>query len=141
AEVFVRLLGEPAALGEAFHITRHLESFSWREIYLEMGRALGVEPRLVCVPSDTLVRYRSAWAGPLLGDRTWSVFFDNSKVMKITGEYRCQVSLREGMERAAAFFRRRLANYRPDMALHHFLDRIAADQERIGCDNEPGEKA
>ena len=47
---FVGLFGKAAALGEAFHITRHMEAFAWDRIYTEMGRALGVEPRLVHVP-------------------------------------------------------------------------------------------
>ena len=129
---FVGLFGKEAALGEAFHITRHMEAYPWDQIFTEMGRALGVEPKLVHVPTDTIVRYRPEWAGPLLGDKTWSVLFDNSKVMGVAGQFSCEVSLREGMRRAADHYRRRAATHEPNPDLHALLDRIAADQEALG---------
>ncbi|KPK47044.1 MAG: hypothetical protein AMK72_08925, partial [Planctomycetes bacterium SM23_25] len=126
------LFGKAAALGEAFHITRHMESYPWDRIWTEMGRALGAEPRIVHVPTDTLVRYDPQWAGPLLGDKAWSVLFDNRKVMSVAGEFACAVSLEEGMRRAAAHYRRRADAYQPDEARHALLDRIAEDQSAVG---------
>ncbi|HUU09116.1 MAG TPA: SDR family oxidoreductase [Phycisphaerae bacterium] len=130
---FVGLFGKKKALGEAFHITRHMESYSWDRIVTEVGRALGVEPRIVHVPTDTLVRYNPDWAGPLLGDKAWSVMFDNTKVMAVAGEFRCRVSLEEGMCRAAEHYRKRAAAYRPDAQRHALLDRIAAEQSALGA--------
>lgn len=129
---FVGLFGRDAALGEAFHITRHLESHPWDHIYTEVGRALGVEPKLVHVPTDTLVRYHPDWAGPLLGDKAWSVLFDNSKVMSVAGEWTCQVSLEEGLRRAAEHVKKRLEAFQPDAERHALLDRIAEEQEALG---------
>jgi len=125
---FVGLFGQPRALGEAFHITRHLESCMWDPIMQAMGRALGVEPKIVHVPTDTLVRYNADWAGPLFGDKTWSVVFDNSKVMSVAGRFECSVSLEEGLRRAAKHYWKRAPAYQPDPARHAFLDRIAAEQ-------------
>jgi len=129
---FVGLFGKEKALGEAFHITRHLEAYPWDRIYTEVGRALGVEPRLVHVPTDTLVKYNPEWVGPLLGDKTWSVMFDNSKVMAAAGEFECRVSLEEGMRRAAGHYRKRADAYTPVKARHALLDRIAAEQGALG---------
>jgi len=130
---FVGLLGKGAALGEAFHITRHMESYAWDRIWTEMGRALGVEPVFVHVPTDTLVRYNAQWAGPLLGDKTWSVLFDNRKVMSVAGEFVCTISLEEGMRRAAEHYRtHRAVAYEPDEAQHALLDRIAREQSAVG---------
>ncbi len=130
---FVGLFGQAGALGEAFHITRHLEAASWDHIYTEVGRALGVEAELVHVPSETLVRYHPEWAGPLLGDKTWSAVFDNSKVMSVAGAFACTVSLEEGIRRAATHVRRRLETFEPDPARHALLDRIAAEQSALGA--------
>ena len=130
---FVGLLGQPAALGEAFHITRHLEAHPWNRIFAAVAEALGREARLVHVPSDTLVRYRPAWAGPLLGDKTWSVLYDNRKVMGVAGDFACQVSMEEGIRRAAEHVCRRLEAFQPDPALHALLDRIAAEQGALGA--------
>jgi len=130
---FVGLFGKEAAVGEAFHITRHLEAASWDHIYTEVGRALGVEAELVHVPTETLVRYHPDWAGPLLGDKTWNAVFDNSKVMSVAGDFACAVSLEEGIRRAAAHVRQRLETFEPDPARHALLDRIAAEQSALGA--------
>jgi len=135
---FVNLFGKPAARGEAFHITRHLEAHMWNDIMAAMGRALGAQPRIVHVPTETLVQYNSAWAGPLLGDKAWPVIFDNSKVMSVAGRFECEVSMEDGLRRAAEqYFKHRAAAYKPDAARHALLDRIAAEQEALGRNGGP----
>ena len=129
---FVNLFGKPAALGQAFHITRHMESYTWNRIYLAVGEALDAEASLVHVPTDTIVRYNREWAGPLLGDKAWPVIYDNTKVMSVAGEFECRVSLEEGLRLAAEHVRRRLTSYTPNAAQHALLDRIAAGQESLG---------
>ncbi len=129
---FAGLLGNPRAAGEAFHITRHMEACTWNDIYTEMGKALGKEARIVHVPTDTLIRYKSEWAGPLLGDKAWSTLFDNSKVKSVAGEFTCKVGLAEGLKGTADHYRKRAADYQPDMELHGFLDGIVAAQSALG---------
>ncbi|GAG49602.1 unnamed protein product, partial [marine sediment metagenome] len=94
---FVALLGNAKALGEAFHITRHMDAYTWDQIAAQMARSLGKEADIVHVPTDTLIRYNEAWGGPLLGDFAWSSVYDNSKVMSVAGEFECKVSLAEGL--------------------------------------------
>ena len=130
---FCGLLGKEEALGQAFHITRHMESFTWNQIVAAVGRAVGAEPRVVHVPAETLARYHADWAGPLLGDKAWSVIFDNAKVMSVAGEFECKLGLDEGLRLAAEHWRRRAESYRPDEATHALLDRIAAEQSSLGA--------
>lgn len=129
---FNGLLGNQAALGEAFHITRHMEGFTWNEIFTEMAHALGITPSFVHVPTDTLINYNSDWTGPLLGDKAHPVLFDNSKVMEVAGEFQCKVGLTEIMQQAAQHHRDRAADYKPDGELHALLDRIAEDVQALG---------
>ncbi len=133
AAVFCNLLGNPGALGEAFHITRHMESFTWDDIFQAVGRAVGKAPRIVHVPIDTLVRYQKDWAGPLLGDKAWSVMFDNSKVMRVAGKFACRFGLDETMQMAAEHWRKRADGYRADPVRTALLDRIAAEQSALGA--------
>ena len=129
---FVGLLGNSAALGEAFHITRHMEAYSWNAIFGEMARALGVELVSAHVPTEVLVRYEPEWIGPLWGDKAHSVLFDNAKVMQVAGAFSCQMDLPQIMQQSAEHFRQRAADYRPDPALHAQLDRIAAQVNSLG---------
>jgi len=130
---FVGLLGNVAALGEAFHITRHMEAFTWNRIAEAMGRALGVEARIVHVPTDTLVRFLPGMKASLLGDKMWPVLFDNSKVMRVAGEFTCRVGLEDGLAAVAEYWlvNRRDA-YEPDRNKHALIDRIAEEQEALG---------
>jgi nucleoside-diphosphate-sugar epimerase len=130
ARPFARLLGTPAAFGEAFHITGD-RSWAWNEIFQAIAAALGVEhPAWVHVPSDTLVRYNPEWEGPLLGDKTYSVAFDNSKVKSVVGDFDCPIDPWEGMRLVAAAHPPRADDFDP--AMDALVDRIVAEQGALG---------
>jgi nucleoside-diphosphate-sugar epimerase len=103
AKPFARLLGNKKALGEDFHITRDAP-YTWNEIFHAMAAALGVEPKLVHIASETLIRYEPKWTGPLLGDKSPSTVFDNRKVKAVAGDFECTVSLETGMQAVAAAY-------------------------------------
>jgi len=132
APPFVKLLGNARALGEAFHLTSD-NAWMWNEIYRATARAVGApEPQIVHVPSETLIRYHPEWEGPLLGDKTWSVLFDNSKIKSVVGDFDCPTRLDEFMQRIARHFSRAAAEATRDPALDAIFDRVIADQERLG---------
>lgn len=131
ARPFARLLGEPRALGEAFHITNDRQ-WPWNEIFEAIAAALGVrEPQIVHVATDTLVRYRPEWEGPLLGDKSPSVIFDNSKVKRVVGDFECPIDPWEGMRLVARDHPPRADVY--DRHLDGLYDRIVAEQGRLGA--------
>jgi nucleoside-diphosphate-sugar epimerase len=130
ARPFARLLGSDAALGEAFHITSD-RAWSWNEIVEAVAGALGVaEPEVVHVPSDTLIRYEPAWTGPLLGDKSWSTLFDNSKVRSVVGDFDCPIDPWRGMRMVAERFPPDPDAFDP--VTDALLDRVAAEQSALG---------
>lgn len=129
ARPFARLLGEPRALGEAFHITGD-RAWPWNEIFEAVAAALGVALKLVHVASDTLVRYHPEWAGPLLGDKSPSVTFDNRKVKAVAGDFDCPIDPWRGMRMVAEKYPPRADEFDP--ALDALLDRIVTEQEALG---------
>jgi len=130
ARPFARLLGERRALGEAFHITGD-RAWSWNEIFEAIAAALGVPAfRLVHVASETLVRYRPEWEGPLLGDKAASVTFDNRKVKAVVGAFDCPIDPWRGMRLVAERYPPSAGAFDP--ALDALLDRIVADQDKLG---------
>ncbi len=133
ARAFIRLCGNERALGEAYHITRD-RGHTWAVILAAMGRVLGVEPRVVHVASDTLVRYKPAWEGPLHGDKTNSVVFDNTKVSEAVGGWRCEITLEEGLQRAGTHVKRKLdEGWAPNAEEEALIDRIIAEHEQLGA--------
>ncbi len=95
ARGFVGLLGHPQAIGDSFHITSD-EVLTWNQIYQTMATAAGVEARLVHVASETINAADPELGAGLLGDRTHSAIFDNSKIKALVPDFVACVPFRVG---------------------------------------------
>jgi nucleoside-diphosphate-sugar epimerase len=102
ARGLVGLLGQPAAIGEAVHITSD-EVLSWNQVHEEIARALGVEPRLVHVPSDFIARIDARRGASLLGDKAWSTIFDNAKIRRLVPGFAARVPFADGVRASIAW--------------------------------------
>ncbi len=132
AKGFLGLLGNDHAIGHAFHITSD-EVLTWNQIYSTLAEALGVEPRLVHVPSDFIARVDPRQTGSLLGDKSWSVVFDNAKVKAFVPGFQATIPFREGIRRTLAQFDADAARKRIDPEVDGTIDRILeAYGERSG---------
>jgi len=80
------------------------------------------------VATDTLIAYRPEWEGPLLGDKSTSVIFDNSKIKSAVGGFDCPIGPWEGMRMVAERHPPRAEEF--DAALDHVYDRIVAAARR-----------
>jgi nucleoside-diphosphate-sugar epimerase len=123
ARGFLGLVGNPLAVGDVFHITTD-EVLTWNQIYEAMADALGVKTRMVHIASETLVKISPALTGPLLGDKSWSVVFDNSKIKEFVPGFQAVIPFREGIRRTVAWFDADPARRRVDAAANAELDRI-----------------
>jgi nucleoside-diphosphate-sugar epimerase len=99
----VGLLGQPGALGEAFHVTTD-EVLTWNAIYEAIARAAGVEARLVHVPSALIAALVPDRGASLLGDKAHSSVFDNAKARRQVPEFQPRVSFAEGVARSVAWY-------------------------------------
>ncbi len=103
ARGFVGLLGHPMAIGEAFHITSD-EVLTWNQICEIFAEVLGVEPKIVHIPSDFIYRYDKEWGEGLLGDKAHCMIFDNSKIKQINSQFECKVPFKEGAEEIVGWY-------------------------------------
>lgn len=125
ARGFVGLLGHPAALGEAFHITSD-EALPWNEIFRAVGRAAGVEPKLVHVPSEVIAREHPEWGAGLLGDKAHSVIFDNTKVRRLVPDFRATIPFHEGAREIVSYHLRHPERCHVDPTVNDLMDRLVA---------------
>ncbi|GAA2100427.1 SDR family oxidoreductase [Actinomadura alba] len=102
ATAFTGLLGNPLAIGDSFHITSD-EVLSWNQIYELMGSAAGATPRLVHVPSKTIAAVEPDLSAPLLGDRTHSMVFDNTKIKRLVPGWTARVPFAVGAREIVAW--------------------------------------
>jgi nucleoside-diphosphate-sugar epimerase len=126
AKGFVGLLGQPKAIGEAFHITSD-EVLTWNQIFTSVGRAAGRDVKLVHVPSDRIAREHHGWGAGLLGDKAHSVFFDNSKLRGLVPDYRATIPFAQGAREIVRFYDENptFEALRPDV--DELMDRLCAE--------------
>jgi nucleoside-diphosphate-sugar epimerase len=103
AKGLVGLLGHRQAIGDAFHITSD-EVMCWNQFYRLTAEAAGVEVQLVHMPSDFLAACNPEKLGSLVGDKSVSVVFDNSKIKRFVPGYCATVPFSEGIRRTIAWF-------------------------------------
>jgi len=103
ARGLVGLLGKPKAVGEIFYITSD-QALSWNQIYLEVYQALGLTPNMIHIPADLIAMYDEDSIGSLIGDKSNTVVFDNSKIKRFVPDFNCEVNWAEGLRRSLAWF-------------------------------------
>ncbi len=129
AAPFARLLGNSAALNDDFHITTD-RGFTWNQIHDAIARGFGVEAIHAHVPTETLVRFNQEWAGPMLGDKTWSALFDNSKMKRVAGPFEASQDIDEILHDSVIHAKERLKAPAPTVSDEdRLIDRIIAAQD------------
>ncbi len=97
---YTGLMGNRHAIGEAFQITSD-ETLTWDQIYQTVADALGVELKAYHVSTDFLRAVGDPcgfdFTGSLLGDKSVSVVFDNSKLKRIVPDMRTEVRFDMGV--------------------------------------------
>lgn len=128
AKGLVGLLGNPSAIGETFHITTD-EVMSWNQLYETVAAALGVDPNLVHIPSDFIIACLPDQRGRLLGDKSVSVIFDNSKIKRFVPEFRATTTFAEGIRQSLEWFAADPARREIDDAANAAWDKLIAAYE------------
>jgi len=104
ARGFLPLIGHPRAVGEAIHITSD-ESLTWNQIMGTIARVFECQPRLLHIPSEIIARLDPEHLGPsLLGDKAYSVIFDNSKLKRLVPGFCASIPFHAGMKETQQWF-------------------------------------
>lgn len=130
ARAFHGLLGEPRAIGEAYHITGD-EWLTWNEIARLLGEAVGVEPVLAHVPSDVVARFDAGWGDSLLGDKSHCAIFDNSKIRSIVPDFAAEIPFTDGAREIVSWYEANPDAQRVNTSFDELLDRIIATQNTV----------
>jgi len=120
---FLGLIGNPRAIGQAFHITSD-EVLTWNQIYQTIAESLGVKANILHIPSDFIAQVSPELGGTLLGDKTWSAIFDNSKIKTFMPGFQAVIPFREGTRRVAAWYDTDNKRKRVDESVNREMDKI-----------------
>ena len=123
---FAGLIGHPRAIGETFHITSD-EALSWDHIHRTIGHVLGTEPDIVHIPSDVIARQAPSIGPGLLGDKMYSVVFDNTKIKRFVPAYNARIPFHRGVERSVQWLMADESRRIIDEKAEGIIDSLVAD--------------
>jgi nucleoside-diphosphate-sugar epimerase len=130
AKGFVGLLGHQQAIGHAFHITSD-EVLTWNQIYQAIADAVGVEAKIVHVPSEFIMKFDKSLIGNLLGDKSHSVIFDNSKIKSFVPDFKAVIPFKQGVKRTLAWFEADSSRQIIKNETNEMIDKIIGAVEKI----------
>ena len=128
APAFNSLLGNPHALGNSYHITSD-EVLTWDQIHSQFASLIRVEPRLVHLSSDFINAYDPNWGATLLGDKTHTVMFDNTKIKQAVPGWSARIPFSRGAEEMLNWFLADPSRQKVDQDLNELIDRMIAGYE------------
>ena len=124
AKGFVGLMGNAHAIGNAFQITSD-ETLTWRQIYGIIADVLGVELKPYYVPSDFLDAVAPYdYEGELLGDKSWTVLFDNKKLKRVVPGFCATTRFDQGVRKTIANILTHPELQVPDPEFDAWCDRV-----------------
>jgi nucleoside-diphosphate-sugar epimerase len=125
AQGLVGLLGSERAIGETFHITGD-DVLTWDQIHTLFARALGVEPKLVHVPSEfyPVVAPEWFWSGEFVGDLGHSAVFDNAKIRRFVPGFAPKLTFERAVRRMLDWRAAHPELARGDEATAEVLERV-----------------
>lgn len=129
AKGLVGLLGHSGAIGESVHITSD-EWLNWNQIHELVARAAGTRAQLVHLPSTVIAQYDPEWGASLLGDKTHSMIFDNSKIKRLVPDFRAEIPFSRGAQEILAYYDGDPARRVVDAKLDALTDKLVAIAER-----------
>jgi len=129
AKGFIGLLGNVQAIGHAVHITSD-EVLTWNQIYEAIAAAAGAKAKPVYIPSDVICKFNPDLTGTLLGDKTWSAVFDNSKIKRLVPDFVATVPFAQGVKRSVEWFDADKSHCTVDDEYNKFMDRLIAAYEK-----------
>ncbi len=135
AKAFVGLLGNERSIGETYQITSD-EVLTWNQIYETVAHAAGVQANMVHIASDFIVQCEGSLTGSLLGDKSYSAIFDNTKIKSLVPDFKATIPLSEGVKKTLAWFdadpKRKIVR----AETNEMIDRIISLYERGIIENE-----
>jgi len=129
AKGIIGLFGNPGTLGHAFHITSD-EVLTWNQIYEYIGKAAGVKPDIIHIPSDFIIHLYPDQLGTLIGDKSESAIFDNSKIKRFVPDFVATIPFTAGIKKSVQWFEAHPERCTVDTEWEMFMDDTIARYQK-----------
>lgn len=103
AKAFVELLGNQEAIGQAYNISSD-EWLTWNEASSILLKVLGLEEnRVIHIPSERALKLEEFQPEDMMQERIGNNIHNTEKIKKLLPEWKCEISLEEGMKETLAW--------------------------------------
>jgi hypothetical protein len=85
---------------------------------------------MVYLPSQVIAKHDPEWGASLLGDKTHSMIFDNSKIKRLVPDFRADIPFSRGAREILAYYDADPARRVVDAKLDALTDKLVAIAER-----------
>ena len=125
AQGLVGLVGNPRAIGEAFHITSD-DVCTWDQIIAMVGAALGVAPRIVHITSEQILAAAPdwSWSELIIGDLAHSAVFDNTKIRRYVPAFAPRLTFHSAAHDIVRWRAEQPDHCRPDPHVEEIMNRL-----------------
>jgi len=113
AKAFVGVLGNPQTHGQAYHACSE-QRCRWEDLYLEFGKIVGIEPHIIHISSELLFAANPDLFSHLYLEKTFPGLFDNSKIRSVVPDFKCGISLHEGIKMIVDWFEKEANQVDPE---------------------------
>ncbi|AEJ18311.1 SDR family oxidoreductase [Gracilinema caldarium] len=117
------ILGNRAAIGEAIQITGD-EALTWDAIHYTLAQALGVEAKIVHIPSDFIAQIDPDMGAHFLGDKTYSAVFDCSKLKRLVPTFRTTISFSQGIRESVDWYLKDPSRQKVNTHIDEVIERV-----------------
>jgi nucleoside-diphosphate-sugar epimerase len=125
ARGLVPLLGHPRTLGDTFQITSD-DVLTWDQIANTLAAAAGTTAHIVHVPSDAIAAVHSGWGDGLLGDKTHSAVFDNTKLRRVVPDFVATIPFEVGAREIVAWYDEDPTRHQVDHSIDEAMNTLIA---------------
>ncbi len=130
ANAFIALMGNLHAIGEAVQITSD-ETLTWNQIYAAIAAAVGKPLKAVHISSDFLSEAGPYnFEGGLIGDKTNSVVFDNTKLKRLAPGWNAKVRFDQGIRHTVNYVLSHKEYQTEDAEFDEWCDKIITVREK-----------
>jgi nucleoside-diphosphate-sugar epimerase len=103
AKGYAGVAGNKKTYGEAYHITSD-EVHIWDDLYLEFGKIIGVDPKIIHFPSELLMKAAPNLCTHLYYEKSYAGLFDNSKIKRDVPGFKAEISLHDGLKKMVEWY-------------------------------------
>lgn len=113
AGAFLALAGNPKTYGKQYHACSE-EGHIWQDLYTEIGKIIGIEPKIIHIPSELLKVSAPNLCGHLYWEKSHAGLFNNAKLRQDAPGFKMNITLTDGLKAIVEWFEKEAAFINPE---------------------------